>query len=42
MFLRLVRIRLKSVGWANPRPFGEVWLWRHLNLDEIVERLGAL
>jgi transposase len=38
----IVRISLKSVGWANPRPFGDVWLglwlWRHLNLDEIVER----
>jgi transposase len=38
----VVRISLKSVGWANPRPFGDVWLglwlWRHLNLDEIVER----
>ena len=38
----VVRINLKSVGWANPRPFGDVWLglwlWRHLNLDEIVER----
>jgi transposase len=38
----LVRIRLKSVGWANPRQFGDVWLahwlWRHLNLDQIVDR----
>ena len=38
----VVRINLKSVGWANPRPFGDVWLglwlWRHLKLDEIVER----
>jgi transposase len=38
----VVRISLKSVGWANPRPFGDVWLglwlWRHLKLDEIVER----
>jgi transposase len=38
----IVRISLKSVGWANPRPFGDVWLglwlWRHLRLDEIVER----
>jgi WD40 repeat protein len=35
----VVRISLKSVGWANPCPFGDVWLglwlWRHLNLDEI-------
>ena len=38
----VVRISLKSVGWANPRPFGDIWLglwlWRHLKLDEIVER----
>jgi transposase len=38
----VVRISLKSVGWANPRPFGDVWLglwlWRHLHLDEIVDR----
>ena len=38
----VVRISLKSVGWANPRPFGDVWLglwlWRHLKLDEIAER----
>src|SRR5580693_2227419 len=38
----VVRISLKSVGWANPCPFGDVWLglwlWRHLKLDEIVER----
>jgi transposase len=38
----VVRIRLKSVGWANPRRFGDVWLglwlWRHLKLDEIVDR----
>jgi transposase len=38
----VVRVSLKSVGWANPRPFGDVWLglwlWRYLNLDEIVER----
>jgi len=37
-----VRISLKSVGWANPRQFGDVWLslwlWRHLKLDEIVDR----
>ena len=33
---------MKSVGWANPRQFGDVWLglwlWRHLKLDEIVDR----
>ena len=38
----LVRINLKSVGWANPRQFGDVWLalwlWRFLKLDEILER----
>jgi len=38
----VVRISLKSVGWANPRRFGDVWLglwlWRHLKLDEILER----
>ena len=38
----LVRISLKSVGWANPRQLGDVWLglwlWRHLHLDEIVDR----
>jgi len=32
----VVRISLKSVGWANPRRFGDVWLglwlWRYLNL----------
>lgn len=37
-----VRIRLKSVGWTNPRRFGDVWLawwlWRYLNLDAIVAR----
>ena len=37
-----VRISLKSVGWANPRQFGDVWLglwlWRHLGLDAIVDR----
>jgi transposase len=38
----VVRISLSSVGWANPRRFGDVWLalwlWRHLKLDEIVDR----
>ncbi len=37
----IVRIDLKSVGWANPRQFGDVWLalwlWRHLKLDEILD-----
>ncbi len=37
-----VRINLRSVGWANPRQFGDVWLalwlWRHLKLDEILDR----
>jgi transposase len=38
----IVRVSLKSVGWANARQFGDVWLgywlWRHLKLDEIVDR----
>jgi transposase len=38
----LVRINLKSVGWANPRHFGDVWLalwlWKFLKLDEILDR----
>jgi transposase len=38
----LVRINLKSVGWANPRQFGDVWLalwlWKFLKLDEILDR----
>src|SRR5712692_9954147 len=38
----IVRIRLKQVGWTNPRRFGDVWLawqlWRLLHLDEIVQR----
>jgi transposase len=38
----LVRIRLRSVGWTNPRRFGDVWLawwlWRFLKLDDIVAR----
>ena len=38
----VVRIRLKSVGWTNPRRFGDVWLglwlWQYLKLDEIVDR----
>jgi transposase len=36
------RIRLSSVGWTNPRRFGDVWLglwlWKFLHLDEIVDR----
>ena len=38
----VVRIRLSSVGWTNPRSFGDVWLarwlWNLLHLDEIVAR----
>ena len=38
----LVRIRLSSVSWTNPRSFGDVWLarrlWQILHLDEIVAR----
>jgi len=38
----VVRIRLNSVGWTNPRRFGDVWLglwlWKLLRLDEIVDR----
>ena len=38
----IVRVRLSSIGWTNPRSFGDVWLglwlWRRLKLDEIVER----
>jgi transposase len=38
----VVRIRLGSVGWTNPRNFGDVWLarwlWHTLHLDEIVAR----
>jgi transposase len=38
----VVRIKLRSVGWTNPRSFGDVWLarwlWHFLKLDEIVER----
>ena len=37
-----MRIRLGSVGWTNPRRFGDVWLglwlWKFLHLDEIVDR----
>ena len=38
----VVRIRLNSVGWTNPRRFGDVWLglwlWKFLHLDAIVDR----
>jgi transposase len=38
----VVRIRLGSVGWTNPRRFGDIWLalwlWKFLHLDEIVDR----
>ena len=38
----IVRIRLASVGWTNPRRFGDIWLarwlWHYLNLDRIVDR----
>ncbi len=38
----VVRISLRSVGWANPRRFGDLWLglwlWRDRKLDEIVDR----
>src|ERR1700747_1486012 len=38
----VVQIRLASVGWTNPRGFGDVWLglwlWKFLHLDEIVDR----
>ena len=38
----VVQVRLDSVGWTNPRRFGDVWLglwlWKFLHLDEIVDR----
>jgi transposase len=38
----VVKVRLNSVGWTNPRSFGAVWLglwlWKFLGLDEIVDR----
>ena len=38
----VVRIRLSKVGWTNARTFGDIylarWLWRHLKLDDIVDR----
>lgn len=38
----IARIRLSKVGWTNARRFGDIWLalwlWRWLELDQIVER----
>jgi transposase len=38
----VVRIRLGSVAWTNPRSFGDIWLalwlWKFLHLDVIVDR----
>jgi hypothetical protein len=38
----VVRVRLDRVGWSNSRRFGDVWLarwlWRLLELDQIVAR----
>ena len=38
----IVHVRLREVGWANARRFGDVWLarwlWQYLGLDRIVER----
>src|ERR1700683_3517682 len=38
----VVRIRLSSVGWTNPRSFGDIWLarwlWHFVGLDAIVGR----
>src|SRR3954447_8868043 len=38
----VVRIRLGSVGWTNPRRFGDVWwglcLWKFFHLDDSVDR----
>jgi transposase len=38
----VVCIRLGSVGWTNPRRFGDVWLarwlWQMLDLERIVDR----
>jgi transposase len=38
----IVRVRLSSIGWTNPRRFGDVWLglwlWKFLHLDAIVDR----
>src|SRR5438105_3699812 len=38
----VVRVRLSKVGWTNARNFGDIylahWLWRHLHLDDILDR----
>jgi transposase len=38
----VVRVRLRDVGWTNPRRFGDVWLarwlWQYVGLDRIVAR----
>jgi hypothetical protein len=38
----VARIRLDSIGWANARRFGDIWLarwlWRYLGLDTIIAR----
>jgi transposase len=38
----VARIRLSSVGWTNPRSFGDIWLtrwlWHFVGLDAIVAR----
>jgi transposase len=38
----IVRIRLSTVGWTNPRRFGDMWLarwlWHFLDLERIVDR----
>jgi transposase len=38
----IVRVRVDSIGWTNPRRFGDVWLthwlWHFLDLDRIVDR----
>jgi transposase len=38
----VVRVRLREVGWTNPRRFGDVWLarwlWHYVGLDAIVDR----
>ena len=38
----IVRVRIREVGWTNPRRFGDVWLarwlWQYVGLDRIVER----
>ena len=41
----VVRIRLDSVAWTNPRRFGDtwlaLWLWKFLHLDEIIVSRGC-